>query len=199
MASSDIRSQNMGAGLRKALCDLCREMLLFYDRKIEEEPLTVAPHKATWRKGSFQWHYVLGVEYWTTVFFDQLEDIAMARGQKNAKQKRSLEAYSFVRCELSSEDKKAAKVWIDENMADMGPIIHDIVAEDYKLSVSFSSDHDTFTASLTGKEGAVNEFKTLTARHKDWHVAAMTVAFKHTVMFKSKVWESEDTEDDGWA
>lgn len=122
------------------------------------------------------------------------------KGKKsNAKQK--TQEYSFVRCELRSEDKKSAKIWIEENTSDMGALAHDIIASGYKLSCSFSSEYDTFTASLTGKaEESVNEFKTLTARHKEWIVAVMTVFYKHSVMFKSQVWETDDDEDeDGWS
>lgn len=109
--------------------------------------------------------------------------------------------YEFVRCELSAEDKKTAKLWIEDNTVDMGAIVHDTVASGYKLSCSFSSDFDTFTASLTGKpDESVNEYKTLTARHKEWITAVMTVMYKHTVMFKSQVWETDvDADDDGWA
>lgn len=119
------------------------------------------------------------------------------KGNKNG----SFSDYEFVRCELTAEDRKAAKIWIDENTAHSGEIIHDIVASDYKFSLSFSSDHDTFTACLTGKpDNPFNAQKTLTARHKDWVVAMMTVAYKHCVMFQSTIWKSaETTEDDGWA
>lgn len=123
----------------------------------------------------------------------------MARGKKNANRSGSLENYSFVRCELRAEDKERAKAWIDKNKSTFAANVHDLVASDYKVSLSFSSDHDTFTASATGKEGAVNEFKTLTARHKDWSVALQTLLFKHLVMFDGGVWESETAEDDGWA
>jgi len=81
----------------------------------------------------------------------------------------------------------------------MGAIVHDMVASGYKMSVSFSQDHDTFTVSLTGKEGSLNEFKTLTARHADWIVATMTVLFKNAVMFRGGVWETDDEGDDGWS
>lgn len=110
-------------------------------------------------------------------------------------------AYVFVKCELRSEDKASAKIWIEENTADIGPMLHDVMASGYKFSCSFSPDFDTFTACLVGKEdNPINGKKTLTARHKDWVSAAMTVLFKHHVFFKAGVWEAEDaSDDDGWA
>lgn len=189
----------VASGLVKARRTLCNEIVTFFAEKIEKEPSLHTGHKTAWRKGSFSWVYVAGVEHWTGYLFYELEKVAMATSKKKKSQTTSLDSYSFIRCELNSDDKKAAKVWIEENFADMGAIVHDAVASGYKMSISFSSDHDTFTASLTGKEGAVNEFKTITARHKDWQVAAMTVMYKHNVMFKASVWESDAGEDDGWS
>lgn len=187
------------SGLRKALVEECNDVFRFYASKITKEPLTYPAEKQEWKRGSFSWLYVRGVEFYTGDLFDVLEKIAMAAGKKKAKSSAGFDNYSFVRCELNSDDKKAAKIWIEENSSEMGAITHDAIADGYKLSVSFSSDHDTFTASLTGKEGALNEYKTMTARHKDWIVAVMTVMYKNAVMFKSGVWETDTEEDDGWA
>lgn len=199
MSSLQISNRIVSNGLEKARREFCSEALSLATFKIQQEPLSAPENVQEWRKGSFQWVFVRGVEYWANWFFREIESDVMARKSSNAKKSRGLEAYSFVRCELSAEDKKAAKVWIEENTSDMAAIVHDVVASDYKISCSFSSDHDTFTVSLTGKEGSLNEYKTLTARHRDWVVATMTVMYKHSVMFGSKVWESDDTEDDGWS
>lgn len=125
----------------------------------------------------------------------------MARKKSNKGSGNAFDKYEFVRCELRAEDKKIAKVWIDENTTELGSLLHDAVASDYKFSLSFSSEHDTFTACLTGKEDhPYNSFKTLTARHKDWTVAAMTLLYKAKVMFKDGLWVTADIdEDDGWA
>lgn len=123
----------------------------------------------------------------------------MAAKKQNSKKPVGLESYSFVRCEMNAEDKRHAKEWIEKNNPNVGALVHDLVASEYKLSVTFSSDHDTFTASATGKEGALNEYKTLTARHKDWSLAVMTLLYKHLQMFGGTVWESVSDEDDGWA
>ena len=197
--SGHIQSQFLSTGLRKALNEECNERVRHYVSKIEKDPLLAPAEKQGWRRGSFSYWHVNAVIYWTERLFWELEEMATKKGGKSGKPTPSLADYSFVRCELTSEDKKAAKIWIDSNMLDFGAILHDVVASDYKFSVSFSSEHDTFTASLTGKPDAINAFKTLTARHADWTIAAMTVLYKNAVMFKSGVWESEDVADDGWA
>lgn len=155
-----------------------------------------------WRIGAtFSWHYVRNVEYRFSQLITSLETIEMARNGKPKNTSGGFGNYTFVRCELRKEDKEACKEWMAKNTKNSGALIHDAVASGYKLSVSFSSDHDTFTASLTGKEDhGYNAFKTLTARHKEWHVAVMTVLFKAVVMFNNSVWETDaGQEDDGWA
>lgn len=124
----------------------------------------------------------------------------MARKGKSNGSTNDFGGFTFVRCELSAEDKKVAKVWIEENTEKLGPLLHDVMASDYKFSCSFSSEHDTFTACLVGKEdNALNPKKTLTARHKDWVYAAMTVLYKHMVMFRGSLWiTAEASDDDGW-
>jgi len=186
-------------GLRKALCSEARDIVAFYLNNVSKDLLVIPVEKQGWRKGSFSWHYVTLVSYWSGVMFSELEKLVMPRPTKKQKTTNNFDKFSFVRCELNSEDKKTAKIWIDENTPDMGAIVHDAIAEGYKLSVSFSTDHDTFTASMTGKEDCVNEYKTLTARHREWITAVMTVLYKHNVMFKAGVWETEEPSDDGWA
>lgn len=199
MSQNDIDGRILSSGLRKVAITEAAALLSLVFQKIHEGPLHADAHVAEWRKGSFSWIFVREVECWANVFFNDLEFWTMVANGKKNKKRTPLDAYSFVRSELRTEDKKAAKKWIDDNTKDMASIVHDVVASDYKLSLSFSSEHDTFTVSVTGKEDAVNAYKILTARHKDWVVATMTVLFKHLVLFQGGVWESDDDEDDGWS
>lgn len=199
MTSSDISNRIYSNGLRKALIGACDDIVLFYLRKIEEEPLTVPDNVLGWRRGSFSWLYVRAVECWSNVMFQDLEMVAMAQKRGNKNKAVGLQNYTFVRCELDAESKKLAKIWIEKNTPNLGVLLHDVMASEYKFSCSFSSEHDTFTATLTGKEGAINAFKTITARHKDWIFATMTLLYKHTVMLGGEVWEQDEDAEDGWA
>lgn len=181
---------------------LAAEMVAECFALISADGLTVPAHQRDWKIGqTFSWHYVKNVEFRTAQLFDRMEIMIMAARGKNAKKTSSMPSYEFVKCELSAEDKKAAKIWIEENTAQLGEMLHEVMADDYKFTVSFSQEHDTFTACLVGKpDQALNPQKTLTARHKDWTVAAMTVLYKHAVVFKSRLWENDATDDDdGWA
>lgn len=171
-------------------------------QRISDDGKAVPAHQRDWKIGqSFSWHYVKIVEYRVNQFSTELESMIMAKKTSKGQSTNAFPTYEFVRCELNSEDKKSAKIWIEENTAELGALLHDAMASDYKYTCSFSSEHDTFTACLVGKEdNPINPRKTLTARHKDWVVAALTVLYKHQVMFKSGVWEQPlDNADDGWA
>ena len=194
-----IKFTPFGNDIRQQMCqeafELCLEMI-----SIDGKAIPV--HQRDWRIGqTYSWHYVKIVEYRTGQFIRACEDMIMAANKKKKGQSNDFQGYQFVRCELNSEDKKAAKVWIEENTKELGSLLHDCVASDYKFSLSFSSEHDTFTACLVGKEdNGINPRKTLTARHKDWIVASLTVLYKHTVIFRAGLWEQEeDDDDDGWA
>lgn len=179
----------------------CEELVRDCYRWLSEDGKNVPAHQREWRIGqTYSWHYVKNAEYRINQLIRSIEDIAMARNKNKGRSNGSFEAYVFVRCELTAEDKKTAKIWIEENTAQFGPLLHDVMAEEYKFTCSFSSDHDTFTACLVGKEdNAINGKKTLTARHKDWVVASMTVLYKHLVMFKGGLWvTSEVNDDDNW-
>lgn len=193
---------NLQSGLHRALREECRDAVAFCIRMISFDGLTVPLLQRGWRIGqTFSWHYVKNVEYRTHQLIEYIEDMTMAKPKKGNSRAMDFASYQFVKCELNAEDKKAAKIWIEENTAELGPMLHDAIASDYKFTCSFSSEHDTFTACLVGKEdNPINSKKTLTARHKDWITAALTVLYKHLVVFKGEVWENSiDDEDDGWA
>lgn len=180
----------------------CSELVDFALRYISFDGMLVPIEQRAWKIGkTHSWHYVKIVEYRTAQLIIAIEDIVMANRGKRRNEKIDFASYVFVRCELSPEDKKAAKIWIEENTAEFGPLLHDAMASDYKFTCSFSSEHDTFTACLVGKEdNAVNGKKTLTARHRDWTIAGLTVLYKHLVMFQGGVWEDvADELDGGWA
>lgn len=193
--------QNLGGGHVAAMREECVELVNDCYRWLREDGAAVPHHQREWKIGStFSWHYVKNAEYRINQLICSIEDIIMARSKGKSRGQTDFAAYVFVRCELTAEDKKTAKVWIEENTAQFGPLLHDVMASDYKFTCTFSQDHDTFTACLVGKEdNPINGKKTLTARHKDWVVASMTVLYKHLIMFRGGVWISaEVNDDDNW-
>ena len=187
---------------RSALRDECVELVETCYALISLDGSIVPSHQRDWKIGhTFSWHYVKTVEFRVEQLTRSIEDIIVATKGKKAKVQYDASSYVFVKCELDSEDKAAAKIWIEENTKDLGPTLHDVIASDYKFTCSFSPEHDTFTACLVGKEdNPINGKKTLTARHKEWVYATMTVLYKHLQIFGGGVWETDnDNTDDGWA
>lgn len=190
------------SGLSKVLRWECQEAVEFCRLMISFDGSRVPIEQRDWKIGqTFSWHYAKNVEYRVHQLINFIEDMTMAKPKRGNNRNADFSSYVFVKCELNAEDKKAAKIWIEENTAEFGPLLHDIIASDYKFTCSFSSEHDTFTACLVGKEdNPINGKKTLTARHKDWIVAGLTVLYKHLVVFQGGVWENAiEDEDDGWA
>lgn len=195
-------TEYLRAGLIKASKQEATDMYRFCLQMIVSDGHSVPSWQHDWKIGqTYSWHYVRIVEYRTAQMVKGIEELIMARNKTKGRQNAPQQDYSFVRCELSSEDKKAAKIWVEENTKELGSLLHDTMASDYKFTCSFSPDHDTFTACLVGKpDNVFNPHKTLTARHKDWVVASLTVLYKHHVMFKGTLWEdASNDEDDGWA
>jgi len=168
---------------------------------VEVDSWGIPAHQTDWKIGlTFSWHYVKIVEYRVAQMAAEMEFL-MARTKKSKPSESDFGKYEFVSCDLSAEDKKTAKAWIEANTTELGALLHDAVASDYKFSLSFSSEHDTFTACLTGKpDQAHNAYKILTSRHRDWIIAALSCLYKHQVIFKSGVWEGDEKGgDDGWS
>lgn len=178
------------------------EMVDFCVLMIESDLQNVPEHQRDWTlKWGRSWHEIRIVEYRTAQLFEGIDRMAKATQNGKKRGKKSAPQYGFARCELTAEDKKAAKAWSQIETKNLGPLLHDVGASGYKIGLSYSDEHDTWTASFSGKpDEAINELMVLTARHKDWVQALMTLLYKHTVIFKSGVWESDDgDEDDGMA
>lgn len=194
-------SQFLRSGLNKAKMEELNELVQDVKRHVNRDLQDAPPERLQWRtRDGGSWCEAHFTDYWVQQFRYQLEWMSeMARKPTTKKAKPNLE-YKFVRCELTSDLKANAKIWFEKNEKTLASFLHDVMAEEYKFTCSFSNEHDTFTACLVGKPDSLNEGLTLTARHKDWWVAASTVLFKHMVIFDGKSWESEDDiEADGWA
>lgn len=130
--------------------------------------------------------------------FNIAEDLIMARKQQGNK-KPQIE-FEFVRGEMTADQKADAKTWIDKNSDDAVVLVSDMLASDYKYSLSYDDYNDTFICSITGKVGnAYNEGKILTGRGKSWWLALMSCLYKHQVIHKGKAWKSEAVNEDDFS
>jgi hypothetical protein len=106
---------------------------------------------------------------------------------------------TFVKCELSAEDKKHLAVWMKTPPMSFDDMMVEVLQTNHKLSLSFSEHTDSFIASITGKpEECINPSKTMTSHAKDYTLAMWIALYKFHHLFKAGVWEdTEDTEDFG--
>jgi len=105
----------------------------------------------------------------------------------------------FIRVSLTSEDKKAFTIWRKTAEKDVDNLLNVVLADNHKVSFSFSEHNDSYICSITGKaEDCVNAEKCMTSHGKDWGTALYVALFKYHVIFKGEVWEdTEDVEDFG--
>lgn len=194
-----ISSEFLQAGLNKALIEYTHEIAEHYRYRIEQELECIPEHEQEWHTGSFLYREVRIVLCWGNVYLQEIEKMATRKGRSNNSRNNSRPSFTFVRCELRKEDKDECKAWIEKNSKTLSSKVHSLMGEGHKISLSLSTEKDTFTASATGQEDSSNEGLILTARHKDWYMALSTLVFKHENMFENGIWATGDEGDDGWS
>lgn len=118
----------------------------------------------------------------------------MAR-KTDKRSNRRLSTFQFINFKFTAKEKEAFHKWLDKGDDTILPTIHSTLQDDVKMSVSWDMDGDCFIVALTGKPDGVNEDKCLTVRSADWHRGVAAIAYIHTVVFKSGLWEDDETND----
>lgn len=117
----------------------------------------------------------------------------MARPKRNSKP--TFEPVTFVRCELSSEERADVSRFIKASADDLDTLVVEILQANYKIGFSFSEHNDSFICSVTGRpEDCTNASKCFTSHAKDYSTALWVALYKYHVIWKGGVWE-EDTVD----
>lgn len=109
----------------------------------------------------------------------------------------------FVRCEFDATSKGDFVRWSEDNRFDavLLSLMDEVTEHALKMSVSFSAEQGTFTASLSGTKESPATFKgwVLTARSNNWERAIEALAYKHFNLLKGS-WVTgiaKDGEDGG--
>lgn len=115
------------------------------------------------------------------------------------KNKGSMNSVTFVRFELSAEDRKALPKFIKENEKEFDNLVNMILGANHKISLSFSEHNDSYICSVTGKpEDCDNANKCYTSHGKTFLMAYWVALYKYHVVWKGEVWEDlDDAEDFG--
>lgn len=113
----------------------------------------------------------------------------MARG----KQAKKIPQFNteFVRCELTTEDKKNFAKWTTDKGFSVDTLVTEVLQSNHKISFSFSEHNDSFICSVTGKpDDCDNAGKCYTSHAKDYITALYVALFKFHVIWDRGPWET---------
>ncbi len=104
---------------------------------------------------------------------------------------------TFVRCELTSEEKKDVPEFIRKNSSSLDDLVVEVLQTNHKISFSFNGQTDSFICSVTGKaEDCNNASKCYTSHAKDYATALWVALYKFHVIWKRGVWEEVESTGD---
>lgn len=119
----------------------------------------------------------------------------MAR--KSSKNHKEFQAATFVRYELTAEDRKAVPEFAKKNAGSIDDLITEVLQSNHKISFSFSDQTDSFICSVTGKpEGCDNASRCYTSHAKDYTMALWVALYKFHIVWQRGVWEELDAAED---
>lgn len=107
--------------------------------------------------------------------------------------------FTFVRCELTSEQKEALVMAISDGLLHSENCL-DMVDEGYKISITYDEKNHTYIATASdNRENSVNAKRCLSARGATRAVAMCALYFKHSVVLLGNWVENEQTnKSDEW-
>lgn len=104
---------------------------------------------------------------------------------------------TFVRCELTAEEKKNVPEFIRKNTSNLDDLVVEVLQTNHKISFSFNGQTDSFICSVTGKpEDCNNASKCYTSHAKDYATALWVALFKFHVVWQRGVWEEVESDSD---
>jgi len=104
---------------------------------------------------------------------------------------------TFVKCDLSAEEKKHVPEWIKKNEKSLDDLVIEVLQTNHKISFSFNGQTDSFICSVTGKpEECNNASKCYTSHAKDYATALWVALYKFHVIWQRGVWEEIETDSD---
>lgn len=121
---------------------------------------------------------------------DWFEGIKLMARKKSA-QRQSDFSTEFVRCELTSEDKKDFAGWVKKPPKSIDDLVVEILQSNHKIGFSYAENTDSFIVSVTGKpDDCDNAKKCYTSHAKDYTTALWVALYKFHVIWKGGVWEA---------
>lgn len=105
----------------------------------------------------------------------------------------------FVTIRLSKADKPAFKTYFASVVDDYEMLMHQLVNQGYKVSLSYDPVANCYISAVTGTEEALdNKNSCFTSRAEDPAECIVLSLYKHYELAKSGNWESLATTSDNW-
>lgn len=119
----------------------------------------------------------------------------MPRAKKPAK--RDFVPTTFVRCELSSDEKKDVPRFMGAMSDELDTLVIEVLQSGHKIGFSFSEHNDSFVCSVTGKpDDCINASMCFTSHAKDYTTALWVALYKFHMIWQKGVWEEGEPESD---
>ena len=119
----------------------------------------------------------------------------MARGKKKPQSNNF--STTFIKCELTSDDKKKFADWVKKPPMDFDSLMNEVVHANHKISISYSEHSDSYIVSCTGKpEECDNASKCYTSHAKDITTGLWVMLYKYHAIWKGEAWEAVGEEAD---
>jgi len=122
----------------------------------------------------------------------------MGRDPKSKKEKYQFQFRGFVDVKLSDVQRDAFSSW-DVHDEELYEIVATVVQGGFKLSTTYNSGNDTFTATLTGQNGTGDaDGYSMSSFAPDWYNALRLLVFKHTVILEGDWARAAQAESAKW-
>lgn len=106
--------------------------------------------------------------------------------------------WKFVNIALSTADERDFTDWFARERNNFIAMLEDLMANTYKLSLSYDFDNTCFIATVSGtKSSTINAGSSISARSDDFLESICLVLYKHYVMCEGKDW-SEHARPSNW-
>lgn len=115
--------------------------------------------------------------------------------KKKSTSKTPWQQVEFINYKMDKETKNKFKKWLEITAPERMLLIHETLQSDYKFSLSWDVNNECFIASLTGKSESLNPNKCISLRAHEWDTALFAVAFVHSFVFASEIWDAEESTD----
>jgi hypothetical protein len=107
-----------------------------------------------------------------------------------AKSKFKRDEFQFVEYTLNAEQLEAFDAWVAKKSPTVIDSVEGLIAEAYKISITWREERYAYIITVTGTEGSRNAYRALSTWSDDLSEGLIMAAYKVLVLLKDATWES---------